>query len=199
MANKKEIILISAPKSGAEILEKVLKNVAKVTCKLPTEAEINNEVTYVYLYRDVRNVTLAERIAKTGNMHPYVIATEWVKQQDAAFNLKEKVAKFVAVKYEDLVTNATEALAKICSTAEIELSEKDIKQIPTEGEEELKAFVRKMTMADITIVETMACVTMQVLGYDVFTPLDKLFDGFAPDIVTAFKMENKVLMSKYAK
>ncbi|MDX1627328.1 MAG: sulfotransferase [Fulvivirga sp.] len=143
---------------------------------------------YIHLYRDGRDVALSFRYTPVGPKHVYFVAKQWLADQRAAIDIKNKVAKhrYVALKYEDLILNPEETLTYLCNQLNIEYrpealefynSQESIKTARA-GKmwENLKKpilpdnfgkYLFQMTSNEIDIFESVAGNMLQKLGYSV--------------------------------
>lgn len=69
------------------------------------ERFFGDELKYVYIYRDGRDVALSFTKAMAGQKHHYFIAKEWARTQRLALSIKDKLPenRFLSVCYESLL------------------------------------------------------------------------------------------------
>ena len=81
---------------------------------------------YIYLYRDGRDVASSFRHTIVGPKHIYFLADKWKKEQEACLSLKQQLGRkrFLAVSYEDLVTNPEKVLHQICDRIGLHYNDK---------------------------------------------------------------------------
>lgn len=151
------------------------------------EKHWGEDIKYIYMYRDGRDIALSFTKAVAGDKHHYFIAQEWARTQRAAYALKEKLSadRFFSVSYEDLLINpevvcreTAEFLgqpytpdmlkfynnksAKIAA-ASSSLWENIAKPINTEN---TKKWLEQSTKEDIHIFESVAGDELEMLGYE---------------------------------
>jgi hypothetical protein len=150
------------------------------------EKHWGEDIKYIYMYRDGRDIALSFTKAVAGDKHHYFIAQEWARTQRAAQSLKEKISsdRFFSVSYEDLLLNP-EAIcretaefvgqpytpdmlkyydnksAKIAA-ASSSLWENIAKPINTNN---TKNWLEQSTKEDIHIFESVAGDELEMLGY----------------------------------
>ena len=77
---------------------------------------------YIYLYRDGRDVAASFKRAIIGPKHIYHIATNWVRDQERALQVKEFVGddRFCMIKYEDLIAEPEQTLKALSAKLELD-------------------------------------------------------------------------------
>ncbi len=194
-------------------------------CKSMQYSEYVNELEdyfsgalYLYLYRDVRDVTLSFGRAVVGEKHPYFISKRWASLQRSAMHVRDVVGpeRFFAVCYEELIADPEPTLRSLCEFLGIEFkpemmnfhrssgaqSASGLSQLWENVDQPLmrnnsRKFLRSMSEEHIRICESVAGPELDVLGYDrVF--VDKGSERvFGPDEIEVFRTENKRLKAEH--
>jgi len=178
-----------------------------------------DEPLYLYLYRDVRDVTLSFSRAVVGEKHPYFIAKRWGRLQRSAARVREQVepARFFPVCYERLISEPEPLLRSMCAFLGVAFEPRmldfhrstDAKR--ASGKSELwknvgrplmsnnsRKFLTGLTEEQVRVCESVAGPEMDLLGYDrVFVPSGSE-RAFGLEEVRAFEVENLRLKERKA-
>lgn len=172
------------------------------------EEHWGENIKYIYMYRDGRDIALSFTKAVAGDKHHYFIAQEWARTQRAARSLKDKLSddRFFSVSYEELladpeaVCRATAEFigqpytpdmlnyhnnksAKIAA-ASSSLWENIAKPINTDN---TKNWLEQSTKEDIHIFESVAGDELEMLGYERVTDHNL---SFTEDQINEFSIIN---------
>ncbi|HEC18085.1 MAG TPA: sulfotransferase [Gammaproteobacteria bacterium] len=154
------------------------------------------DIKYIYMYRDGRDIALSFTKAVAGDKHHYFIAKEWAKTQRAAQSLKRRISpdRFFSVCYEELLQDPEEVCrrtaaflgqpytpdmlkfyenksAKIAA-ASSSLWENIASPINTNNS---KKWLAQSNESDIHIFESVAGAELEMLGYERVTDYDLSF------------------------
>ncbi len=79
---------------------------------------------YIFLHRDGRDVACSFKKAIVGEKHAYHIAKQWKHDQEKALEVRQNIpsARFIEVKYHDLITNPTLVLKNLCAFLDVTFS-----------------------------------------------------------------------------
>jgi hypothetical protein len=171
------------------------------------EAHFGSKAKYIFLYRDGRDVAVAQRKAKEGEKHFYHIAKEWGQIQRLATTMERVIGpeRFLSVRYEYMARDTEQTMSEICSFLGVEFSDRiryslksdkvldamESSESETEGRKTpiLKGGVGKFRVEasdkDIEIFESVAGDVLDQLGY---------VRGVAPKGKEKFYREDQVRM-----
>ena len=172
------------------------------------------EPLYLYLYRDVRDVSLSFNRAVVGEKHPYFFALRWARLQRAANRVGELVGpeRLFPICYEELISNPEPLLRAMCTFLGVDFEPRmmefhrssDAKS--ASGSSQLwenvgrplmsnnaRKFLRGLTEEQIRLCESVAGAEMDRLGYDrVHVPIGSE-RVYGVDEVRSFEEENERL------
>jgi len=214
LCNERSIVSIFAAINSTAAMQ--VKGAADWMSKCPNyisysdsfEKHWGEDIKYIYMYRDGRDIALSFTKAVAGDKHHYFIAQEWAQTQRAARALKEKISadRFFSVSYEDLLANP-EAIcrataefigqpythemleyyenksAKIAAASSA-LWENIAKPINTSN---TKKWLEQSTKHDIHIFESVAGDELEMLGYKRETTYNLTF---SPEEIEEFSLIN---------
>ncbi len=171
---------------------------------------------YIHLYRDGRDVALSFQKAIVGPKHVYFIAQEWVADQLAAFQVREKVPseRFLAISYEDLIHEPRKVIKSICNRLGLAYNE-DLLHYYDSKESVLTAeagemwqnvkkpiinnnsgkYLSQMPTEEIEIFEQVAGEMLKKLGYPVHTKI-KANPPYNQVQIAQFKILNDAMIQK---
>lgn len=179
------------------------------------EAHFGSKARYIYLYRDGRDVAVAQRKAPEGQKHFYHIAKEWSQTQRLAMTMQKVIGpeRFLGIRYEYLARDPEQTLSELCTFLGVEFSE--TLRLSVQSEEVRQALEPSQAMnadrkspilrggvgrfrveaedQDIEIFESVAGDVLDQLGYvrSVVPKGKELF--FREDQVKMFDLENDQL------
>lgn len=193
------------------------KNAAYFCCKSMANVEILPELsaalpdaTYIYLYRDGRDVAVSFTKAFVGEKHFYAIAQQWKKDQDFALAFKEKKQpqNWFEIRYEDFILFPEKILKDLCKSLNIDYQEnmmqyhksKESQRAADSGDmwknvvkpvlaDNKNKFLKEASQAQIRIFETVAGEVLEKLGYVCIFP-KKERTPFSQAEIVAFEAEN---------
>lgn len=81
----------------------------------------HEEVKFIYLVRDARDVALSFQNTLIGFKHPYFLAKEWASIQRKCLRVRDELGndQVHLVKYEDLIGNPVGTIARLCDFLDI--------------------------------------------------------------------------------
>lgn len=193
------------------------KNAAYFCCKSMANVEILPELsaalpdaTYIYLYRDGRDVAVSFTKAFVGEKHFYAIAQQWKKDQDFALAFKEKYQhqNWFEIRYEDFILSPEKTLKDLCKTLHIDYQE-NMMQYHKSQESQRAAdsgdmwknvvkpvladnknkFLKEASQTQIRIFETVAGEVLEKLGYACIFPKKERI-AFSQAEIATFEAEN---------
>lgn len=166
---------------------------------------------YIHLIRDGRDVCASFMNAIVGEKHPYLIAKQWVKDQDLATSMTEKYAgnRTVVVKYEEFINDPQKALTPALSMLGLKWDDNFLKYYESDEAKNTAAagdmwknvikpidkgnmrhYSEKLTPGEIKIFEKVAAKTLLRLGYTPDNNIDDLKDDFTEIEVQSFIAES---------
>jgi len=173
------------------------------------EEYFSDEMKYIYIYRDGRDVALSFTKAFAGQKHHYFIAQEWLKTQQKALQLQKLLpsSRFHAVCYETLLSEPektckavaqfigqpyTEAMLEfyLSKSAQNSASSSKLwgnitKPIISNNTDK---FIRQSTIEEIQIFESVAGDMLQTLGYSRYFSAHKI--EFNDRLISEYEYEN---------
>lgn len=193
------------------------KNASYFCCKSMANVEILPELsaalpdaTYIYLYRDGRDVAVSFTKAFVGEKHFYAIAQQWKKDQDFALAFKGKYQpqNWFEIRYEDFILSPEKILKDLCNSLHIDYQE-NMMQYHKSQESQRAAdsgdmwknvvkpvladnknkFLKEASQAQILIFETVAGEVLEKLGYECIFPKKERIP-FSQAEIAAFEAEN---------
>ena len=169
---------------------------------------------YLYLYRDVRDVTLSFSRAVVGEKHPYFVAKRWARLQRSAHRVRQLVGpeRLFPIRYEELISNPEPLLRSMCTFLGIDFEPRmmefyrssDAKSASDSSQlwenvgrplmsNNARKFLRGLTEDQIRICESVAGAEMDLLGYDrVHVPTGSE-DIYSVEVIRSFEEENERL------
>ncbi|NCG17762.1 MAG: cyclic nucleotide-binding domain-containing protein [Rhodobacterales bacterium] len=187
-------------------------------CKSMQYSEYVNEIEdhfsgalYLYLHRDVRDVTLSFSRAVVGEKHPYFISKRWASLQQAAMKVREVVGsdRFFPVCYEELITNPEPLLRSLCEfmgmafKPEMMEFHRSTEARTASGRSQLwenvdrplmrnnsRKFLLGLSQAEIQICESVAGPELDALGYDRVATESGSERNYGPEEIESFQREN---------
>jgi hypothetical protein len=196
------------------------RSLANIKYMADIEAFYRKKVSYIYLYRDGRDVALSFRKAVVGEKHFYHIANEWAAAQEIALAWRRKIEpeRFLSVNYEDL-TGSPEATAKtVCaflgvayvpSMLDFHRAEEAKRTAASSDlwsnvvnpvmKDNTKKFLRDMKAEDIKIFESVAGPVLDALGYERILVKPGKEIPFTDEQIAAFDAENRRLKDEKRK
>lgn len=166
---------------------------------------------YIYLYRDGRDVALSFKKAIVGEKHIYALAQSWMKDQEEALRLRDRIpaGRFYSLNYETLIAAPVATMQNLCRFLGISYSDKIMEYYKsTESQHTAMAgkmwlnvskpilkdnsrkFLRELESEEIRIFESVAGETLKKLGYDLCTPVSDLYTSFTDEEIAGFAEEN---------
>jgi hypothetical protein len=90
------------------------------------EAHFGSKAKYIFLYRDGRDVAVAQRKAPEGEKHFYHIAREWGQIQRLARTMEKVIGaeRFMSVRYEYMARDTEQTMSEICNFMGVEFSDR---------------------------------------------------------------------------
>jgi len=172
---------------------------------------------YVYIYRDGRDVALSFKKAIVGPKHIYFLAKKWEEEQELSLNFLEGIdeSRFIALKYEELISQPHEIMEEIAKKLNIAFTE-DIfeyfhshESINTANSgrmwknlakpiiaDNYNKFKKELSQSELEIFEKVAGTTLLKLGYETMCLTTAQNTTFSKDELEKFKQENEVLKRK---
>jgi hypothetical protein len=171
------------------------------------------DLKYIYLYRDGRDVALSFQKAIVGEKHIYQIAKQWHEDQRACLDLQNSTPgdRFFALRYESLIEDPTACIKELCRFLSIPFTEsmldyyasKDSKRTAEGGEmwanltkpimqDNSNKFLKEMSDQEILIFESVAYDSLLALNYKPVYAREDLLT-FSPDRIEEFEKENNAL------
>jgi len=196
------------------------KSLANIKYMADIEAFYRKKVSYIYLYRDGRDVALSFRKAVVGEKHFYHIASEWASSQEIALAWRRKIEpeRFLSVNYEDLTGNPEATAKRVCAFLGVEYvpsmldfhraeeakrtaasSDLWINVVNPVMKDNTKKFLREMKAEDIKIIESVAGPVLDALGYERVLVKPGKEIAFTDEQIAAFDAENKRLKDEKRK
>jgi hypothetical protein len=176
-------------------------------------------IKYIYMYRDGRDIALSFTKAVAGDKHHYFIAQEWARTQRAAQSLKNKLSadRFFSVSYEELLVDPEAVCRKTAeflgqpytpdmlnyynnksakiAAASSSLWENIAKPINAGN---TKNWLEQSTKDDIHIFESIAGDELEMLGYDRITDYNLSFSEDEIDEFSRINNSRKEVIMKTA-
>lgn len=168
---------------------------------------------YLHLFRDGRDVALSFKKAIVGEKHIYHIARQWKEEQDASLALLQKLGlkRVIQIRYEDLLTQPRNEVARLCSFIGAEYSDLAMEYHKSEESRETAnsglmwenvvkpvlsdnhhKFLKELSDEDILIFEQVAGDTLEALGYTRYFP-DATEYHFSESEIADFTVQNEKL------
>ncbi len=199
------------------------KHAAYFCCKSMANVEILPELwaalpdaTFIYLYRDGRDVAVSFTKAFVGEKHFYSIAQQWKKDQLLALDFKKKYKpnNWFEIQYEAFIRSPEKILTDLCHFLSIEY-EANMMQYHKSQESQRAAnagdmwknvikpvladnkqkFLKEANSAQVLIFETVAGDVLAELGYECVFPNTER-PPFSPTEIAAFEAENQRLKAE---
>lgn len=198
----------------------IAKHAAYWCCKSMANVEILPELsaalpdaTYIYLYRDGRDVAVSFTKAFVGEKHFYAIAQQWKKDQRFALDFKTKYQPkdWFEIQYEAFILSPEKILQDLCHFLGIEYHQnmmqyhhsQESKRAADAGDmwknvvkpvlaDNQQKFLKEANPEQIRIFETVAGEVLTQLGYECIFPENKR-KPFSSSEIAAFEAENQSL------
>lgn len=90
------------------------------------EAHFGSKAKYIFLYRDGRDVAVAQSKALEGEKHFYHIAKEWGQIQRLAKTMEKVIGpeRFLSVRYEYMARDTEQTMSELCRFLGVEFSDR---------------------------------------------------------------------------
>ena len=182
--------------------------------------EYQDNVKFVYLYRDPRDVALSFSKAVIGDKHPYNITSKWVQLQQLCLSAEKWLRKdqFKRVCYEELTSNPEHVISGLCEFLDIPFIP-DMMNFHRSSEATRTAtksslwsnltqpvmsgnsnkFKKNMSEQHIRIIESLAGKIMDQLGYERYLVENGMEDSFDRCDIEQFNIENDTAMKTMSK
>jgi len=167
--------------------------------------------TYIYIYRDGRDVDLSFKKTIIGPKHSYFIAKKWLNEQILCKKIKNKVSdfRFISVKYEDLILEPKKILFDICEKIKVKYKDRTLNYYKSK-ESKISAlagemwsnlskpilknnkskFVKSLNKDQLLIFESIAVKSLNTLGYSLSNNKNDLITKFTDLDMEGFKRVN---------
>jgi len=192
------------------------KSMVNVNFALEMEAE-GLKASYIYLYRDGRDVACSFMKAIVGEKHIYHIARAWRKNQIACLELKKNTGteRFIDLRYEDLISSPEQEMIRLSEFLKLKYNpiifdyynsveskntsiagkmwENVAKPILTNNS---KKFLKELTKEEILIFESVAGDVLEKLGYELVYPEESKQLIISESAIAKYDQENLSLKEK---
>ena len=171
---------------------------------------------YIFLYRDGRDVACSFKRAVVGEKHAYYIAKQWQREQELCMALQQKAGneRVIGVCYENLIKQPEKELNKICAFIGVQYSSSCLDYYNSEEARNTASsgkmwqnvsrdiisgnfnnYRKELSASDIFLFESVACKTLQTLGYrtEFFCERDAVFSNAE---IKIFDRHNELLKQK---
>lgn len=183
------------------------------------EKHWGEDIKYIYMYRDGRDIALSFTKAVAGDKHHYFIAKEWARTQRAARSLKESISsnRFFSVSYEDLLMNpeivcreTAEFLGQPYTSDMLKYYENKSAKIAAESSSlweniakpintsNTNKWLEQSTRHDIHIFESVAGDELEMLGYERLTDYNLAFTAEEIDEFSRINNSRKEVIMRTA-
>lgn len=172
--------------------------------------------TYLYLYRDGRDVALSFMKAIVGPKHMYTLALKWAEEQRLALALKNRLdpQRFISIRYEDLIVDPESELKRLCaglgetfSPSMLDYSDSEESRRTADAgkmwenlekplmKDNTRKFLSGLSKAELYIFEQVAGDVLEDLGYERITDA-VVGREFSNDDVAEFMRQEKLLQQQ---
>jgi len=179
----------------------------------------SNNLKYIYLYRDGRDVAVSFKKAIVGEKHIYNLAKVWKYDQEACLKLAERIGseRFFALNYERLIAEPEAVIKKLCIFLDIAYNENmlsfynsdESKATAAAGEmwqnlekpimkNNAGKFHSELSHNEVEIFELVNKDVLQTLAYSLVTDADNI-DLVSPDAIEQYTVINDALKKHVVK